>query len=557
MEKVWLKHYDDGVPAEIDADQYESLVDLFDQSCRQFADKTALMNMGSNMSYQELAEKSQAFANYLQHELGLKKGDRLAVMMPNCMQYPVVIFGALKAGVIVVNVNPLYTPDELTHQLNDAKVDVLVVLANFAFTVEKALPNIDVKNIIVSELGDCFSFVKGKIVNFVLRRVKKMVPEFNITNHLSFKTVLQQGASMPFTPVPMTNLDTAFLQYTGGTTGVAKGAVLSHRNILANIEQAGSWVAEGFKKGEEIFITPLPLYHIFSLTANCFFPVKMGAKNVLITNPRDIKRFTAEIKDIPFTFISGVNTLFNALLNHKPFREIDFSHLKIALGGGMAVQKDVANRWKDLTGHLLLQAYGLTEASPAVTINRMSLKEFNGSIGLPLPSTEVSIRDSDGNELGLNEPGELCVRGPQVMSGYWNKPEETEKTFFPDNWLRTGDMATVDETGLVRIVDRIKDMILVSGFNVYPNEVEEVIAEHPGVLEVGVVGAPHKDGGEVVAAYIVKKDPDLSKESVMHHCRQKLTAYKVPKRIYFIDELPKTNVGKILRRALREQKNVS
>lgn len=557
MEKVWLKHYDDGVPAEINPDCYDSLVDLFDRSCKQYSAQTALMNMGSTMSYQALAEKSLAFASYIQQDLGLKKGDRLAVMLPNCMQYPVVIFGALRAGVILVNVNPLYTPRELEHQLNDAGVDALVVMANFADTVEKALPNLNIKHIIVSELGDCFSFVKGKIINFVLRHVKKMVPQFNLPNPISFKHALSQGASLSFEPVEINNLDTAFLQYTGGTTGLAKGAVLSHRNIIANIEQAGAWVGKGFKPGVEIFITPLPLYHIFSLTANCFFPVKMGAKNVLITNPRDIKRFTAEIKGIPFTYISGVNTLFNALLNHKPFRELDFSHLKITLGGGMAVQKDVANRWKELTGHLLLQAYGLTESSPAVTINRMSLKAFNGGIGLPLPSTDVSIRDTDGNEVGFGEPGELCVRGPQVMSGYWNKPEETDKTFYEDGWLRTGDMATIDENGLIFIVDRIKDMILVSGFNVYPNEVEDVIAEHPGVLEVGVVGVPFKEGGEVVAAYIVKKDPALDKETIMHHCREKLTAYKVPKRIFFIDELPKTNVGKILRRALREQQSAS
>lgn len=552
MEKFWLKTYEAGVPAEIDPDRFSSLVDLLDKSVAKFASQTALVNMGCELTYQQLADKSLAFASYLQNDLGLKKGDRLAIMMPNLMQYLVAMMGALKAGLAVVNVNPLYTPDELTHQMNDSGAETIVVVSNFAHTVAAAMPNMSLKHIIVTEIGDLYPWPKSLIVNFVVKHVKKMVHDWDLPGYVTFKHVLRTGNPAKFKPVDVTNDDMAFLQYTGGTTGVAKGAVLSHRNILANIEQAHAWVGDYLEEGKETFITPLPLYHIFSLTANAFFTMKLGAKNVLITNPRDISNFIKEISEFQFTLITGVNTLFNAMLHNKKFRQLDFSKLKVALGGGMAVQKDVATRWKEVTGTTLIQAYGLTEASPAVTMNRLRLKEFNGSIGLPLPSTEVTLLDEQGNEVTNGEPGELCVRGPQVMKEYWNKPEETAKVFAEGGWLRTGDMATIDENGLVYIVDRIKDMIVVSGFNVYPNEVEDVIAGHPGVLEVGVVGVPHPQSGEVVTAYIVKKDPDLSKEVIMRHCRQHLTAYKVPKRIHFIDELPKTNVGKILRRALRE-----
>jgi len=550
VDKIWLSHYQKGVPHDINPNELSSLVDLFDKTCQAHAHKPAFINMGTALSYQQLHDDSTAFAAYLQ-SLGLKPGARIALMMPNMLQYPVALFGILKAGMIVVNTNPLYTPDELTHQLNDSGADMILVLANFAKTLEKALPNIHVKHILVTQLGDRFPMVKRTIVNFVVKYIKKMVPSFNIPQALAFNTALAKGRQLQFNPVPVTHDNIAFLQYTGGTTGVAKGAILTHGNMVSNVSQAYDWIRALDFTEKDVIITALPLYHIFSLTANLLTFIRSGATNILITNPRDIGQFIEIIKNTKFSAITGVNTLFNALLNHPKFTEIDFSHLKLALSGGMALQKSVAMKWHTITKSRILEAYGLTETSPAVTMNPMYLESYNGSIGLPLPSTDIAIRDEDNNDVPLGESGELCVKGPQVMKEYWHKPEETALVFSPDGYLKTGDIARVDEKGFVYLVDRKKDMIVVSGFNVYPNEVEQVIGMHPGVLEVGVVGVNDDTTGEKVKACIVKRDPALTQEQIIAHCKEHLTAYKVPKIIEFFDDLPKTNVGKILRRALR------
>lgn len=551
MEKIWLKRYPEGIPSEINPDTYRSLVDLFADAVHQFHDKQALCSFGSKLTYGEWDKLSRDLAAYFQQQLGLKKGDRVAIMMPNCLQYPIAVFAALRAGLVVVNVNPLYTAAELAHQVSDAGAETIVVIANFAHTVEEALDKTPLKNIIVTELGDLFATPKALLFNFIVRRVKKMVAGYNLPQAIKLRDALSAGSKLVLDPVIIEPSDLAFLQYTGGTTGVAKGAMLTHRNLLANLEQVSAWIGQMLEVGKEVVVTALPLYHIFSLTANCLTFLKFGAYNILITNPRDIPDFIKTIKNSKFSLITGVNTLFNALLNNSKFKEVDFSHLKMALGGGMKVQKSVADRWSELTGQPLFEAYGLTETSPGVTIDPIDLEAYNGKIGLPLPSTDISIRDEAGNELSIGEIGELCVRGPQVMAGYWNKPDETAMVLSSDGWLRTGDIATIDHEGFVEIVDRKKDMILVSGFNVYPNEVEDIIANHPGVLEVGVVGVSDNGSGEVVKAYIVKRDPELGKDSVVRHCRQHLTSYKVPKRIEFVEELPKTSVGKILRRALR------
>ncbi|RUQ88363.1 long-chain-fatty-acid--CoA ligase [Legionella septentrionalis] len=551
MEKLWLQHYQQGVPHEINMNQYASIVELFEESCSKYKEQISYTNMGSGISYEELDRLSLQFATYLQ-QLRLKRGTRIALMMPNLLQYPIALFGALRAGMVVVNTNPLYTSDEVIHQMNDAGVELIVVLANFAHTVEKALPHIPtLKYVMITQIGDIFPFLKRILVNNVVRHVKKMVPAYRIPNSVEFRTALRQGAQSQFKPVSITLDDIAFLQYTGGTTGIAKGAMLSHGNMIANVLQASAWISASAIGKNEIIVTALPLYHIFSLTANCLTFLRLGAKNILITNPRDLSRFIDEIKHTGFTAITGVNTLFNGLLNHPKSDEIDFSHLKLALAGGMALQKSVSLKWREKTKSRILEAYGLTETSPAVTINPMYLDEYNGSIGLPLPSTSISIRNDEGNELPLGEKGELCVKGPQVMSGYWQRPDETSLVFWPDGYLRTGDIATVDEKGFVYLVDRKKDMILVSGFNVYPNEVEQVISMQPGVLEVGVIGVQEEDASEKVKACIVKRDPNLTADEVISHCRQHLTAYKIPKVVEFYNELPKSNVGKILRRALR------
>ncbi len=554
MEKIWLQSYPRGVPAEIDPDEFSSIGDLFSRSVRQFGDRPAYINMGKGISYAELDRLSARFAGFLQGVLKLPKGARVALMMPNMLQYPIAMFGVLRAGYVVVNVNPLYTARELEHQLRDSGAETIVVVENFASTLEHVLPKLRMPHIVVTSLGEMLGFPKSLIVNLVVRQVKKLVPPWNLPGHVSFSAALSRGAAFPLEPVSVGHDDIAFLQYTGGTTGVAKGAVLTHRNIIANLQQAHAWIRPFVHEGEEIIITALPLYHIFSLTANCLTFFKLGATNVLITNPRDIPGFIKELAKYKFTAITGVNTLFNALLNNPDFAKLDFSQLHIALGGGMAVQQQVAERWGRITGKPLIEAYGLTETSPAVTINPLDLPAFNHSIGLPVSSTEVSIRGDDGSEMPLGQPGELCVRGPQVMREYWNRPEDTVHVFTSDGFLRTGDIATIDEKGFVRIVDRKKDMILVSGFNVFPNEVEDVVASHPGVLEVAAVGVPDERAGEAVKVFIVRKDPSLTREMIIAHCRESLTAYKVPHLVEFRDELPKTNVGKILRRLLRDGK---
>ena len=550
MDKIWLKSYPAGIPESINIDDFNSIIDLFEQSCKKFADKPAYNNMGVCLTYQELDRLSQNFASYLQNELNLTKGDRLAIMMPNLLQYPITLFGAMRAGITIVNVNPLYTPRELEHQLTDSGAKAIVILENFAHVLDQCIAKTPIEHVITTEIGDCFGFLKRKLVNFVVRKIKKMVPDHSLVNPMAFRNVIQDNAFNQFHPIPLTHQDIAFLQYTGGTTGVSKGAILTHANMLSNMQQAYTWV--DLKEGCETVVTALPLYHIFSLTANCLVFMRVGGCNLLITNPRDIPLFIKTLKNTPFTAITGVNTLFNALMNHADFSSIDFSNLTLSLGGGMAVQEAVANRWKELTGCTLAEAYGLTETSPAVCVNPLDIKAFNGAIGLPLPSTEVSIRRQDNSECELNEEGELCVRGPQVMQGYWNKEDETKHVFTSDGWLKTGDIATMDEGGYCRIVSREKDMILVSGFNVYPNEIEDVVVSLAGVSECAAIGVADEKSGERVKLFVVKSDDSLTKDAIKEHCKANLTDYKQPKHIEFRDELPKTNVGKILHRALRE-----
>lgn len=554
MEKIWLKNYPKGVPAEINPDAYQSLVEIFELSCKKNAEHPAYYNLGNTLTYQQLDQYSRDFAAYLQQELKLQKGDRIAIMLPNCLQYPIAVFGALRAGLVIVNVNPLYTAPELIHQLNDAQVVTIIVVANFAATVQTALPKISViKNVIVTQMGDLLKPLKGWIVDFALKYYYKKIPAWNIPNAINFKQALSRGKNLTLTPVKINNQDTAFLQYTGGTTGISKGAELTHRNLIANIEQADAWFKQLLTDKKEIIITALPLYHIFSLTANCLYFTKIGGLNVLITNPRDIPAMIKELKKFQFTAITGVNTLFNALMKDPDFANLDFSRLHLALGGGMAVQRIVAEHWKEITHAPILEAYGLTETSPCVTINPVTLKEFNGTIGFPVSSTDICILDNEQHELPIGQPGELAIKGPQVMKGYWNSPKETAKVFTKDGWLLTGDIASVDENGYVRILERKKDMILVSGFNVYPNELEDVLSKLKGVREVAVIAVHDEASGEVPKVFIVKEDPNLTEEDVIKYCRDHLTGYKRPKYIEFIDELPKSNVGKILRRELRDR----
>ncbi|ATP28113.1 long-chain-fatty-acid--CoA ligase [Chromobacterium violaceum] len=553
MDKVWLKNYQPGVAHEIDINQFQSVTEVFDRSVKKFSARPAMACMDKVLSYAELDELSGRFASFLQHRLGLKKGDRVAVMMPNLLQYPIAVFGTLRAGGAVVNVNPLYTPRELEHQLKDSGAETIVILENFAGVLEQVLPRTQVKNVVVASIGEMLGILKGTLVNFVVRKVKKMVPPWRIPGHVRFSDALSIGAAKPYDKVALTHEDVAFLQYTGGTTGVAKGAVLLHKNIVANMLQASAWVGTLVREGQEVIVTALPLYHIFSLTANLMVFTEIGALNVLITNPRDIPGFVKELRKYPITCITGVNTLFNALLNHPEFSKLNFSTWRLTLGGGMAVQKAVADKWKAVTGVPLVEAYGLTETSPAACINPMDLKEYNGTIGLPVPSTEIEIRDAEGRPVAPGEQGELCIRGPQVMRGYWNRPDETAKVLGADGFLATGDMAVLTPEGYVKLVDRKKDMILVSGFNVYPNEIEDVVAGHPDVLEVACIGVPDDKSGEVVKVFVVKKNPALTDKDIIRYCRENLTGYKVPKLVEFRSELPKTNVGKILRRALRDQ----
>jgi long-chain acyl-CoA synthetase len=552
MEKVWLKSYPSGVPEEIDLDAYQSVTDVFEQAVKRYRERPCFSNLGTTLTYRDMDCFTDQLASYLQNLPGMEKGDRVVVMMPNVLQNPVSIFAALRAGFVVVNTNPLYTARELEHQLSDSGAKAIIVMENFCHTLGEVIDKTSVQHVVTTQLGDLLHFPKSIIVNLVVKYVKKMVPQFSLPQRVSFKKALQLGSTQRHRAVSCNHDDLAFLQYTGGTTGVAKGAMLTHGNMVANMQQASAWLENDITEGEEVIITALPLYHIFSLTANCLTFMKVGALNYLITNPRDMPAFVKELQHLKFSAITGVNTLFNGLMNTPGFDQIDFSHLKLSLGGGMAVQQPVAERWKNLTGAPLLEAYGLTETSPAVCINPLTLQEYSGSIGLPVPSTEVSVQDDKGNLLPQGETGELCVRGPQVMKGYWQRPDETARVLSDDGWLKTGDVAQRDELGFFRIVDRLKDMILVSGFNVFPNEIETVVAGHEGVLEVGVIGVPDQAGGEIVKAVIVKKDPALDEAAIIEHCRENLAAYKVPKIIEFRDELPKTNVGKILRRELRE-----
>ena len=552
-DRPWLQSYPQGVPADIDPDEYRSIPAVFAASVKKYAGRPAYRNFGKVMTYAEVDAASAQFAAYLLGELGLKKGDRVAIMMPNCLQYPIAIFGVLRAGLTVVNVNPLYTARELRHQLVDAGAAAIVVVDNFGHTVQEVLAETPLRQVITTGLGDLVGFPKGAIVNFVLKYVKKMVPDYDIPGAVRFRDALDAGRRHALPLVDIDPGDIAFLQYTGGTTGVAKGAMLTHRNLVANMQQASAWLgANALEPGKEVIITALPLYHIFALTANCLVFMELGGLNHLITNPRDMPGFVKELKGSGFTAITGVNTLFNGLLNTPGFDEIDFSTLKFTLGGGMAVQRAVADRWKKVTGVTLVEAYGLTETSPAACINPLDIPEFNGSIGLPLSSTLVCVKDDDGKELANGEVGELCVKGPQVMKGYWQKPEETAKVIDAEGWLHTGDMARIDDRGFVYIVDRKKDMILVSGFNVYPNEIEDVVAAMPGVLEVAAIGIPDERSGEAVKLFVVKKDPALTAEQIKAYCREALTGYKQPRQIEFRAELPKTNVGKILRKELRD-----
>ncbi len=554
LDRPWLQSYPAGVGADINVDEYRSVAAVFESSVAKFGDRPAYCNFGKTLTYREAGELARQFAGYLLGELQLKKGDRVALMMPNCLQYPIATFGVLLAGMTVVNVNPLYTPRELRHQLIDSGASALVVIDNFGTTVQEVLADTPVKQVITTGLGDMLGFPKGPLVNFVLKYVKKLVPDYDIPNAIRFRDALTLGRLHTLPQIDIEPDDIAFLQYTGGTTGVAKGAMLTHRNLVANMLQAGAWISATGKleEGKEVIITALPLYHIFALTANGLVFMKLGGLNHLISNPRDMPGFVKELQKTRFTAFTGVNTLFNGLLNTPGFDKVDFSSLKFTLGGGMAVQRAVAERWKQVTGVTLVEAYGLTETSPAACINPLTLTEYNGAIGLPIPSTDACVKDDQGQVLAHGEVGELCIRGPQVMKGYWRRPEETASAIDADGWLHTGDMARMDPQGFFYIVDRKKDMILVSGFNVYPNEVEDVIAMMPGVLEVAAVGVPDEKSGEVVKVVIVKKDPNLTADEVKAHARANLTGYKHPRIVEFRKELPKTNVGKILRRELRD-----
>ena len=560
MEKLWLKNYPAGVPAEIDASQFRSLAQLLEHSFRTYADRRAFICMDKAITYGELDQMSSQFAAWLQSR-GLRPGARVAIMMPNVLQYPVVLAAVLRAGYVVVNVNPLYTPRELEHQLKDSGAEAIVILENFASTLQAVLPATPVKHVVVASMGDMLGGLKGTIVNFVVRNVKKMVPAWELPNCVRFNDVLAEGRKMELKPVSTGPDDIAFLQYTGGTTGVSKGATLLHRNIVANVLQSEAWMQPALAKGAHIdqvvTITALPLYHIFALTVCCLLGMRSGGLSILIPNPRDIPGFIKELQKYKFHMFPAVNTLYNALLNHPDFGKIDCSGLRVANGGGMAVQEAVAKNWLAKTGCPIIEGYGLSETSPSATCNPTDSDAFSGTIGLPLPSTEVSIRDDDGNELPLGQPGEICLRGPQVMAGYWNRPDETAKVMTPDGFFKTGDIGVMDERGYTKIVDRKKDMILVSGFNVYPNEVEGVVAECPGVLEVAAVGVPDQHSGEVVKLFVVKKDPALSEADVIAFCKDRLTGYKRPKYVEFRTELPKTNVGKILRRELRDSRKAA
>lgn len=550
----WVKEYPKGVAATVDYSQYLSLVDMLENAFKAFADRKAFDNMGKTYNFREIEELSRAFAAYLQQDLGLQKGDRIAIQMPNCLQYPIVLFGALRAGLTVVNTNPLYTPREMKHQFKDAGVKAVVIMSMFAHNLQMVLPETDIKHVVITNLGDMLGGLKGGLVNFVVKNVKKMVPSYSLPQAVPIKEALSRGKKAAYKRPEIKPSDVAFLQYTGGTTGVAKGAMLSHENMVAHTLQINEWFKPLLEPGkQETMITAIPLYHIFALAVNGIFMAHIGARNILITNPRDMKAFIKDLKKYPATLITGVNTLYNGLLNQPDFSNVDFSQLKVGIGGGMAVQKVVAEKWKKVTGVSLVEGYGLSETSPVLSVSPLDGRERQGTIGLPMPNTEMAIFDEEGNKLETGQPGEICARGPQVMPGYWDRPEETEKAFFNKEWFRTGDVGIMLEDGYFKIVDRKKDMINVSGFNVYPNEVEDVIAMHPKVLEVAAIGVSDERSSEVVKACVVKKDPSLTKEELIAYCRENMTAYKVPKVVEFREELPKSNVGKILRRILREE----
>ena len=553
MEKIWLKNYPPGIAAEVDVHEFASLRDVLRRSCERFAELPAYSNMGASMTYAELDQHSRDFAAYLQNTLGLNKGERVAIMMPNLLQYPVALFGVLRAGLVVVNVNPQYTVPELEHQLKDSGALAIVVLENFAHTLQEVLDrNPALKlSVLTTEVGDMFPVLKEVLTNVVVKYVKKMVPEWQIDGAIEFNAALRAGRDLTLRHVPLRHDDIAFLQYTGGTTGVAKGAVLTHGNMTANLQQLGAWIAHDLLDGQELFVCPLPLYHVFALGSSLVF-LKIGAHSILITNPRDLHGFIHDLKKYPFTAIVGVNTLYRALLDAPEFAEVDTHSLKVVIAGGMAVQRVVAERWKKATGKPIIEAYGLTETSPGVTANPLNIADWTGTIGMPFPSTEAAVLDDDGRELAVGAVGEIGVRGPQVMTGYWNRPDESAKVFTPEGWLRTGDMGFMDERGYFKITDRKKDMIIVSGFKVFPNQIEDAVALHPGVAEVAAIGAPDERSGEVVKIIVVRSDPALTEQDLLAHCRQHLTDYKVPKIIEFRTEpLPKTNLGKILRRQLR------
>jgi long-chain acyl-CoA synthetase len=560
MDKIWLKSYPKGVPAEIDYTQYRSMVHLLEEAFHQYAARNAYVCMDKFLTFAEVDEISQKMGAWLQGT-GLKKGARIAIMMPNVLQYPIAIAAILRAGYTVVNVNPLYTPRELQHQLNDSGSEAIIILENFAVTLEHVIAKTHIKHVVVATMGDMLGGVKGALVNFVVRRVKKLVPAFSLPSALPFKQILAEGGKLSLKPVDLGHDDVAFLQYTGGTTGLSKGAILTHRNVIANVLQSDAWLQPALEKEPKVEqlvkVCALPLYHIFALTSCCLLGIRAGAINILIPNPRDIPGFVKELAKYKFNSLPAVNTLYNALLNNAAFAKLDFSSLKVCVGGGMAVQKVVADRWIKLTGCPIAEGYGLSETSPVATCNPTNMDEYSGSIGLPLPSTDIAILDDNGNPLPLGVAGEIAIRGPQVMAGYWNQPDETARAMTADGFFKSGDIGIMDEHGYTRIVDRKKDMILVSGFNVYPNEIEGVIASHPGVLECACVGVPDEHSGEAVKLFVVRKDPALTAEQLMVFCKEQFTSYKKPKYIEFRDELPKTNVGKILRRELRDNKKVA
>ncbi len=552
----WYKNYPPGIEYNIDPTRYTSVPELLERSVGKYGDKTAYINFGKKLSFHDLDQLSADFAAYLQNS-GLNPGDRIAIQMPNVLQYPVVLFGALRAGLIVVNTNPLYTSREMEHQFKDAGVKAIVILANFASNLERILSKTNIQHVFITEMGDLIGGFKGDLINFIVKHVKKMVPAYNIPMGLKLKKILKEGHKLKFSPPQIKNSDIAFLQYTGGTTGASMGAVLTHQNIISNMLQIREWMKPRLKELEEVAITALPLYHIFALTVNCLCMLQLGAENILITNPRDLDGFLKELKKYPFTFITGVNTLFNGMLNHPKIREVNFDNLKVSVGGGMAVQQSVAEKWEKITNCPLVEGYGLSETSPVLSCNPIDGSHRNGTIGLPVSSTEMTVMDEEGKKVELGMAGEICARGPQVMKGYWNRETDTKNAFFEGNWFRTGDIGLIDNDGFFKIIDRKKDMILVSGFNVYPNEIEEVVSQLDGIQEVAAIGVPDEKSSEAVKLYVVRKDPAITPEKIIKHCRENLTNYKIPKKIEFVEELPKSNVGKILRRILREKELVN